>query len=71
MYSLEHKQMSVLTFKDLFTTFKGSTNVSYNKNLPTFVCIGDNTNTTVYLKSNYFNAFCHEAHITNTDNIVL
>ena len=47
--------MSVLTFEGLSTTFEGLMSVSYNKNLLTFVTIGDNTSTTVYLNSNYFN----------------
>ena len=44
-----------LTLEGLSTTFEGSTNVPYNKNLLTFVTIGDNTSITVYLKGNYFN----------------
>ena len=40
--------MSILTFEGLSTTFEGSTNVFYNKNLLNFVTIG-NTSTTIYL----------------------
>ena len=63
MLVLVHKRMSILTFEGLFTTFKGSTNVSCNKNLLIFVTIGDNTSTAVCPKStikvmrNAYNSF--------------
>ena len=49
-----HKRMSIFNLRRFVTTFEGSMNVSYNKNLLLFVTIADNTSTTVYLKSNYF-----------------
>ena len=40
-----------LTFEGLSTTFEGSMNVFYNKNLLSFVTIGDNTRMIKKLKN--------------------
>ena len=41
LYKVEHNECQVLTFEGLSATFEGSMNVSYNKNLLTFITIGD------------------------------
>ena len=51
-----HKRMSILTFKGLSTTFKGSLNVSYNTSLHTSVPIGANVK--VALNNEFLKIYC-------------